>query len=419
VRCTSRDPEETATITIDDIRAAAGTIRDLVERTPCRYSRTLSAITGAEVFCKLENLQFTASFKERGAANKLLSLSAGERARGVIAVSAGNHAQAVAYHASRLGVHATIVMPRFTPNVKVENTRVLGGEIVLHGESLTEAADRADVLARERSLTVVHPYDDETIIAGQGTVALEMLEQVPDLAALLIPVGGGGLAAGCAIAAHVLAPNIEIFGVQTDVFPAMKQALAGEPVRCGTSTVAEGIAVKQPGSLTVPVLREHLREVLLVGERAIEEAVLMLLEIEKTVVEGAGAAPLAALRAQTARFKGRRVGLVLSGGNIDLAVLSAIIQRGLVRSQRMIRLLLEMPDVPGALAQAAALFGRAGANIVEIRHQRTFTGAPLRVAEVEVVLETRGHEHALELLGVLHAAGYRARTYPTVDASDA
>jgi threonine dehydratase len=408
---------ETATISIDDIRAAAETIHDLVERTPCRYSRTLSAITGAEVFCKLENLQFTASFKDRGAANKLLSLTAEERASGVIAVSAGNHAQAVAYHSARLGVHATIVMPRFTPNVKVENTRVFGGEIVLHGDTLSEAAARAQELACERKLTIVHPYDDEKIIAGQGTVALEMLEQVPDLAALVIPVGGGGLAAGCAIAAHALAPGIEIFGVQTDVFPAMKQALAGEPVRCGTSTVAEGIAVKQPGSLTVPIIREHVHEILLVSERAIEEAVLLLLEIEKTVAEGAGAAPLAALRAQGSRFKGRKVGLVLSGGNIDLAVLSAIIQRGLVRSQRMVRLLLEIPDVPGALAEAAALFGHAGANIVEIRHQRTFTGAPLRVAEVEVVLETRGHEHAAELLGVLHAAGYRARTYPMVDAA--
>jgi threonine dehydratase len=394
---------------LEDIRSAADAIGNVVERTPCTHSRTLSALCGAEIFCKFENLQFTASFKDRGAAVKLLALTQEERRRGVVAVSAGNHAQAVAYHAQRLGIAATIVMPRFTPNVKVEHSRGLGAHVILHGATLSIAASYARELADTRSLVLIHPYDDERVIAGQGTVVLEMLEQQPEIEALVIPVGGGGLIAGCAIAARELRPDVEILGVQTATFPSMKQALAGEPITCGAHTIAEGIAVKEPGTLTFPIVRTHVSDIVLVDEHAIEEAVLLLLEIEKTVVEGAGAAALAAVLTYPSRFAGRKVGVVLSGGNIDLMILSAVIQRGLVRTARLVRLVVEMRDVPGALAELAAIFGKAGASIIEIRHQRTFTGAPLQVAEVEVVLETRGKEHADEVLAELREAGYTVR----------
>jgi len=399
-------------IAFEDIRSAAASIHDVIERTPCTHSRTLSAICGADVYCKFENLQFTGSFKDRGAAVKLLSLTAEERGRGVIAVSAGNHAQAVAYHAQRLGIAAVIVMPRFTPNVKVEHTRMLGAQVILHGSTLSLAASYARELAEARSFVFVHPYDDERVIAGQGTVALEMCEQQPDIEVLVVPVGGGGLIAGCAIAAHGLRPDVEIVGVQTETFPSMKQALAEQPITCGTYTIAEGIAVKEPGALTVPVVRKHVADLVLVDERAIEEAVLLLLEVEKTVVEGAGAAALAAVRAYPSRFAGRKVGLVLSGGNIDLMVLSTVIQRGLVRTHRLVRLVVEMRDIPGALAELAAIFGEAGASIIEIRHQRMFSAAPLQVAEVEVVVETRGEEHAEEVLADLRGAGFAVRVGP-------
>ncbi len=396
-------------VTLEAIRGAAELLRGAVVETPCLESKTLSEITGAEVWLKLECLQFTGSFKDRGALVKLLSLSEAARRAGVVAMSAGNHAQGVAYHAKRLGIPAVIVMPRFTPNVKVEHTRGFGAEVVLFGDDLEQAAAHARDLERSRRLAFVHPYDDEEIIRGQGTVALEMLAQAPGLDALVIPVGGGGLISGCAIAAKALVPGIEVFGVQTARFPSMRQALHGDPIVCGSSTIAEGIAVKQPGRLTQAIVRERVSEILLVEESAIEDAVLLLLEVEKTVVEGAGAAPLAAVLSQRDRFAGRRVGLVLSGGNLDLLDLSSIIQRGLVHTGRLARLTIELRDVPGALAEIARRIGEAGANIVEVHHQRNFTHAPLTSAEVEFVLETRGRAHLAELVATLATAGYRAR----------
>jgi threonine dehydratase len=314
-------------VEIDDIRAAAARIASAIERTPCRLSRTLSEILGARLFIKFENLQFTASVKERGALNKLLLLSPAERERGVIAMSAGNHAQAVAHHAARLGIAATLVMPKRTPSVKVGHTRATGAEVILHGEGVAEAGVLASELARERDLVFVHPYDDEDVIAGQGTVALEMLEDVPDLEAIVVPIGGGGLAAGCAIAASVLRPGIEILGVESARFPSMAQALRGEPVTCGRDTLAEGIAVKEPGRLALGILARLLGDILLVDEADFEEAVLLYLEVEKTLAEGAGAAALAGVCHDRARFAGRRVGVVLSGGNIDLPVLGSLISR--------------------------------------------------------------------------------------------
>jgi threonine dehydratase len=394
------------TVTLGDVRRAAERIANAVVRTPCLRSETLSQLAGAEVVLKFENLQFTASFKERGALNKLLQLSAAERARGVVAMSAGNHAQAVARHAGRLGIRATLVMPGYTPSVKFEQTRQLGAEVVLHGDDLTQAAEHADALARERRLVFVHPYDDPDVIAGQGTLALEMLEEHADLAALVVPVGGGGLAAGCAVAAHGIAPTLDVYGVEAERFPSMRQALAGEPIACGRDTIAEGIAVKRPGVLTREILREHLRELLLVGERDLEEAVLLYLEVEKTVAEGAGAAALAAVMRHRERFAGRKVGVVLSGGNIDGLVLASIIERGLARSGRLTRLRVLLPDRPGALAEVARLIAQSGASVIEVSHERAFGRVPLREAQVEFVLSTRGGAHIEGLRTALAAAGY-------------
>jgi threonine dehydratase len=391
---------------LDEIRAAARRIEGGVARTPCVASETLSELAGARVFLKLENLQFTASFKERGALHKLLRLSPEERARGVIAMSAGNHALAVARHAGRLGVRATLVMPRYTPSGKVEHTRRAGAEVVLHGNDLSEAAAMAERLARERQLVFVHPYDDPDVVAGQGTVALEMLEQQPELDTLVVPVGGGGLAAGCALAARTLRPGIEVFGVESERFPSMRAALRGEPIVCGRDTVAEGIAVKQPGLLTREILRETLADILLVDEPALEEAVLLLLEVEKTVVEGAGAAALAALLRQRERFAGRRVGLVVSGGNIDLLVLSSIIERGLARSGRLARLRVLLSDQPGELARVAGVLAEAGVNVVELTHERSFGRVPLKQAQVDFVVAARGPDHLGETCARLRAAGY-------------
>ncbi len=388
--------------TIEDVRAAAGRIAGAVVRTPCLESRTLSELAGARVFVKFENLQFTASFKERGALNKLLQLTPAERTRGVVAMSAGNHAQAVAYHASRLGIRATIVMPRYTPNVKVEHTQRFGAEVVLHGDDLSAANDRANVLAGERGLTFVHPYDDPDVIAGQGTLALEMLEDHPDLDALVIPVGGGGLASGCAIAA----PGVSVYGVEAERFPSMKQALAGEAIACGRDTIAEGIAVKRPGALTREILRARARELLLVSEIDLEEAVLALLEIEKTVAEGAGAASLAAVLRHRAKFSGQRVGVVLSGGNIDMLVLASVIERGLARSRRLVRVRVQLPDRPGALADVTRILAETGANVIEIDHERAFGRVPLKEAQVEFVISTRGGEHLAEIRAALVAGGY-------------
>ena len=370
------------TVDIDDVRAAAARIAGQVVQTPCLHSRTLSQLCGCEVYLKFENLQFTASFKERGALNKMAQLSADERARGVLAVSAGNHAQGVAYHAQRMGVPATIVMPRFAPAVKVDNTRRFGADVVLQGDTFDEARLHGLTLAAERGLVMVHPYDDPAIVAGQGTIALEMLAQVPQLDTLLVSIGGGGMLSGMALAAHALRPDLLIYGVQAQRFPTVWNALHGGQRECAQTTVADGIAVQSPGGLTLPLLRQHLRDVLLVDEGAIEQAILMLLEIEKTVVEGAGAVGLAALLQHRAQFAGRQVGLVLSGGNIEPLLLAEIIHRGMVKSGRLVRLRFDVRDVPGALAGVASALGRLGANIGEVQHQRAFSS--LSVERVQI-----------------------------------
>ncbi len=405
------------TVSAQSVRAAAHLLAGQVIDTPCLHSRTLSELTGAEVYLKFENLQFTASFKERGALTKLLSLAPAERAAGVLAVSAGNHAQGVAYHARRLGIRAVIVMPRHTPHIKVEHTRAFGAEVILAGDGFDEAKAHGLALARERGLTLVHPYDDEQVIAGQGTVALEMLAREPQLDALAVPVGGGGLIAGMAVAARSLRPEIEIYGVESECFPSMYCALRGQTPAFAANTIAEGIAVREPGSLTLPIVRDLARDVLLVGEGEIEHAIVLLLEIEKTVVEGAGAAGLAALLAHPQCFRGKRVGIVLSGGNIDPLMLAVIIERGMVRAGRLVRLRVELRDLPGALATVTACLAAANANIEEVHHQRAFTNLPLRTAEVEFVLQTRGREHVDEIIQALAQAGFAARVHAADAAS--
>ena len=395
------------TVDIDDVRAAAARIAGQVVQTPCLHSRTLSQLCGCEVYLKFENLQFTASFKERGALNKMAQLSADERARGVLAVSAGNHAQGVAYHAQRMGVPATIVMPRFAPAVKVDNTRRFGADVVLQGDTFDEARLHGLTLAAERGLVMVHPYDDPAIVAGQGTIALEMLAQVPQLDTLLVSIGGGGMLSGMALAAHALRPDLLIYGVQAQRFPTVWNALHGGQRECAQTTVADGIAVQSPGGLTLPLLRQHLRDVLLVDEGAIEQAILMLLEIEKTVVEGAGAVGLAALLQHRAQFAGRQVGLVLSGGNIEPLLLAEIIHRGMVKSGRLVRLRFDVRDVPGALAGVASALGRLGANIGEVQHQRAFSSLSVERVQIEVVAQTRGDEHVAQMLAALRVEGYR------------
>ncbi len=376
------------------------------------HSRTLSQITGAEVYLKFENLQFTASFKERGALNKLALLTPEQRASGVIAVSAGNHAQGVAYHAQRLGIPAVIVMPRFTPTVKIERTRGFGAEIVLTGDTFDDARQQAGVIAAERGLTMVHPYDDLDVIAGQGTVALEMLAEQPQLDCLCVAIGGGGLISGIAVAARALKPDITLIGVQTEQFPSMYAAFRGVQMPTANATLAEGIAVKHPGELTAPIVKRLVDDVVLVSEGDIEQAIVMLLEIEKTVVEGAGATGLAALLKHRERFAGRKVGLILCGGNIDPMVLADIIERGMVRAGRLARIRVHTRDVPGELARAATLIGQAGANVEEVAHQRAFTTLPVQNAELEFVLQTRGPEHIEDVLRVLRAAGLYANTHP-------
>jgi len=399
-------------VTIDTIRDAQARLAGHVEDTPCLHSRTLSEITGAEVYLKFENLQFTASFKERGALNKLSTLTPEQKARGVIAVSAGNHAQGVAYHAQRLGIPAVIVMPRFSPMVKIERTRGFGAEVVLSGDTFDDSKAEAARLATTRSLTMVHPYDDADVIAGQGTIALEMLAQQPEIDCLCVAVGGGGLIAGVATSARALKPTIEVIGVQTDQFPSMYSAFKGVQMPSANATLAEGIAVKQPGDITVEIVKRLVDDILLVSEGDIEQAIVMLLEIAKTVVEGAGGAGLAAMLRHPARFSGRRVGLILCGGNIDPMVLADIIERGMVRAGRLARIRVHTRDVPGELARAATLIGQAGANIEEVEHQRAFTTLPVQNAELEFVLQTRGPEHIEEVLATLRAAGLYATTHP-------
>jgi threonine dehydratase len=396
-------------IQLNDIQTAAARLQGQLLRTPCVASRTLSDITGAQVFLKFENLQFTASFKERGACNKLAQLSAEERQRGVIAMSAGNHAQGVAYHAQRLGLRAVIVMPRFTPGVKVERTRGFGAEIVLHGDTLDEARAHALALAEQQQLIFVHPYDDADIVAGQGTVALEMLQDVPDLDTLVVSVGGGGLIAGMATAAKAIKPDIEIIGVQTTRFPAVFNAIKGTHHPQGSSSIAEGIAVGTPGQIPLAIIARLVNDLVLVDEGDIEQAIVMLLEVEKTLVEGAGAAGLAALLKYPERFKGKKVGLVLSGGNIDPLLLAAIIERGMVRAGRLARIRVSARDIPGTLAKITATVAEAGANINEVHHQRAFTTLAAQNVEVELVIQTRGPQHIAEVLAQLHQAGLEAQ----------
>ena len=398
-------------VTLDDIRAAAQRIAGALEATPCLHSRTLSKLTGAEVFLKFENLQFTASFKERGALNKLLSLDAQERKRGVIAMSAGNHAQAVAYHAARLGIPATIVMPRGSPNTKIRNTQIHGAKVVLEGENLFEAGKHARALAARDNLVFVHPYEDPLIIAGQGTVALEMLEAVPDLEVLVVPVGGGGLISGMATAAKALQKEIKVYGVETANYPSMHQHLNNLPVVCGGDTIAEGIAVKDVGRIALEIIKRLVEEVLVVKEETIERAVVALIEIEKTVAEGAGGAALGALLEHPAHFAGKRVGLPISGGNIDSRVLASVLMRGLVRDARLVRLRVTMPDISGSLAKVAALIAEGGGNVVEVQHQRVFGTASVKSTEIEFLIETRDREHTEALIALLEKNGLAVSAY--------
>jgi threonine dehydratase len=394
------------TITLGSIRAAAAAIEGSVVRTPTVHSRTLSEICGATVFLKLENLQYTASFKDRGALVKLLALSPAERRAGVVAMSAGNHAQAVAYHATRLGIAATIVMPKNTPFLKIANTQKLGATVVLDGLNLSEAGMRARAIADAEGRAFVHPYDDDAIISGQGTIALEMLADEPRLDALVVPVGGGGLLSGIATAARALQPGIELVGVQAALCPSMYQALRGETPTLRSFTIAEGIAVKDPGRRTRAILADLGVEVVLANEATIEHAVQLIAEIEKLVAEGAGAAPLAAVLEHRARFAGRRIGLVLSGGNIDARLLASVLMRGLVRSGRLIRLRVEVSDLPGSLAQVTRLIAEHGGNIVELEHERWFYDVPVRLTEIDVLVETSDPGSGGAIVKSLAAAGY-------------
>jgi len=398
--------------TIDDIRAAAERIKGSVIRTPMLVSQTLSEIVGAEVWLKFENLQFTAAYKERGALNKLLQLSDAERARGVITASAGNHAQAVAYHARRLGIPATIVMPSPTPMVKVTQTEGHGAHVILDGERFDDAYAKARELEAEEGFTFVHPFDDPAVIAGQGTIALEMFEDAPDLDTLCIPVGGGGLLSGVGTAARALKPEIHLIGVETELYPSMKSALDGSILTAGGDTLAEGIAVKEPGQLTSQILKGLRAEILLVAERDIERAVAMLVAIEKTVVEGAGAAGLAAMLAYPERFKGRKVGTVLCGGNIDTHLLAYVLVRDLARQGRMARLRIAAQDRPGALASIAACCKTAQVNIIEIYHSRIFTRLPAKDTMIEVECEARDPQAIDGLIQMLESKGFHVERAP-------
>ena len=397
------------TVTLESIQDAARRLAGHVVRTPCHRSETLSAITDAEIYLKFENQQFTASFKDRGALAKLLSLDEVQRRRGVVAMSAGNHAQGVAHHATRMGIPATIVMPVSAPFNKVQQTRRLGAKVVQHGMQLADAETRAHEIAVEQGLVIVHPYDDETVIAGQGTVALEMLEDHPDIDCLCVPIGGGGLLAGMAIAARGIKPSIGLIGVQTRAFPAMHAALAGTTPQFATQTIAEGIAVRNVGRITREIIGRLVEDILLVGESDIENAISLLISIEKTVAEGAGAAGLAAVLTHPERFRGRKVGIVICGGNIDTRLLGIVLQRQLVREQRLVTLRFEITDLPGTLGRIAGLIGEAGANIIDVTHHRLFLDVPAKAADLDFTIETRDADHTAAVEAALHAAGLMPR----------
>lgn len=397
------------TVTFESIHDTARRLAGGIVRTPCHRSETLSAITGAEIYLKFENQQFTASFKDRGALAKLLSLDEAQRRRGVIAMSAGNHAQGVAHHATRMGIPATIVMPVSAPFNKVQQTRRLGATVVQHGMQLADAETRAHEIAVEQGLVFVHPYDDETVIAGQGTVALEMFEDHPDIDCLCVPIGGGGLLAGMAIAARGIKPSIGLIGVQTRAFPAMHAALAGATPQFATQTIAEGIAVRNVGRITSEIIGRLVEDILLVDESDIENAISLLISIEKTVAEGAGAAGLAAVLTHPERFRGRKVGIVICGGNIDTRLLGIVLQRQLVREQRLVTLRFEITDLPGTLGRIAGLIGEAGANIIDVTHHRLFLDVPAKAADLDFTIETRDAAHTAAVEAALHAAGLMPR----------
>lgn len=407
VEATALRPEDHPAVTVADIRMAHERIAPSIVRTPTLHSKTLSTLTGANVWLKFENLQFTAAYKERGALNKLMQLTEEEKARGVIAASAGNHAQGLAYHGARLGIPVTIVMPKPTPTVKVQQTQSHGAEVIQTGERFDDAQATAYEIAAQRGLTFVHPFDDPAIIAGQGTVALEMLEDVPEIDTLAIPIGGGGLISGCATAARAIRPGIDVVGVQAELYPSMYAELNGVELPCEGDTLAEGIAVKQPGKITREIVRALIEDIVLVSERDLEKAVALLLQIEKTVAEGAGAAGLAALLAHPERFAGKNVGLVLTGGNIDTRLLANVLLRDLARSGRLARLRIRLQDRPGALFNVARVFDELQVNIIEIYHQRVFTTLPVKGLITEIECETRDAQHLDRLVSSLVERGYQ------------
>ncbi|HEX8303191.1 threonine ammonia-lyase [Sphingomonas sp.] len=393
-------------VTMDDIRTAHGRIADAIVRTPILVSRTLSDLTGATVYLKFENLQFTAAYKERGALNTLLQLDAEARSKGVIAASAGNHAQGLAYHATRLGIPSTIVMPKNTPTVKITQTEGHGATVILEGETFDAAHAHARKLEAEHGYTFIHPFDDARIIAGQGTAAIEMLEDVPDLDALVIPIGGGGLISGCAVVAKSEGRNLEVIGVEAELYPSMYNRIHHTDMPCAGDTLAEGIAVKEPGAITSGMVEALVDDIVLVSERRLEEAVSLLLQIEKTVVEGAGAAGLSALLSEPERFKGKKVGTILCGGNIDTRLLANVLLRDLARSGRLARLRIVLQDRPGALFNVARIFHDQGVNIIEVYHQRVFTTLPAKGLITDVECETRDRNHLDRLIVALRRAQY-------------
>ncbi|HAD24395.1 MAG TPA: threonine ammonia-lyase [Alphaproteobacteria bacterium] len=402
------------TININDIEAAAERMQGAIIRTPTQFSHTLSAIIGVELYLKFENQQFTASFKDRGALNKLLSLSNTARKSGVIAVSAGNHAQGVAYHCERLGIPATIVMPRSTPFAKIRATEYFGPKVMLSGDNLSEAMRTAEALIASENLTFIPPFDDDAVIAGQGTVALEMLQDVPTLDTLVVPVGGGGLIGGMAVAAKSLKPSLEIVGVEVEAYSAMHAALHNAHAECSGITLAEGIAVKDVAPRTIEIARKLVREILLVSESDIERAITLLLNVEKTVAEGAGAAAMAALLSHGDKFAGRKVGVVISGGNIDPRLLASIIMRDLLRDGRIANLRIEIEDQPGSLAEIARHIGEAGGNIVEILHQRLFLDVPAKRTELDMMIEARDAAHMEQIINAVRQSGYPTRIVEAV-----
>jgi threonine dehydratase len=396
-------------VTFKDIEKARATLQGNVVRTPLLRAPKLSEITGADICVKFENLQVTSSFRDRGAYNKMSSLTPQEKARGVIAMSAGNHAQAVAYHAKRLGIPAVIVMPETTPSTKVERTRAHGAKIILSGETLADSQVTAEALVREKGFLLIHPYDDDKVIAGQGTIGIEMLEDAPDLDCIVVPIGGGGVIGGVAIAAKHIKPSIEILGAEVKLYPSMYHALRGQPAKCGGSTLAEGIAVKNVTERTITIAKQYVDDVRLVGESDIERAVMAYLNHQKTLAEGAGAAGLAAVLADPAHFRGRKVGLVLCGGNIDPRILASVILRELEREHRIVNLRILIDDRPGVLGRIATLLGQLGANILEVSHRRMFLDVPAKGAELEIMVETRDGPHADEIVARIEAEGFSTR----------